>query len=143
MVQIYDELPLGSVDFSKLEGDAYKFVSRFGTGRLYPIVNSNDCWSCYEEFRKEDGAFEWPAWYPEMHYVVRGTAHIEYSLPPLHTTVQTADVKPGDVYLMPKGSYFHWEVTSDEPFGHVVTASPSPFTDGDVYQLRYEPPGVE
>ena len=139
MVQIYKEIPFGHVDPKDIAGDKYKFVSRFGAAYLKPMINSDDCWSCYEEFRKEDGAFEWPAWYPEMHYVIRGRAHIEYSLPPLHTEIKSIDAGPGDVYLMPKGSYFRWTVTSDEPFGHVVTASPSPFVEGEVYQLRYNP----
>ena len=129
MVQIHKEIPFGHIDPKDLAGDKYKFVSRFGTLYLKPMINSDDCWSCYEEFRKEDGVFEWPVWSPEMHYIIRGRAHIEYSLPPLHTEIHSIDAGPGDVYLMPKGSYFRWTVISDEPFGHVCTAGPSPFTE--------------
>ncbi|MFC2031841.1 cupin domain-containing protein [Chloroflexota bacterium] len=67
----------------------------------------------------------------ELHYIVKGTAKITYSLAGTsHTEQKTFTVEPGDCYLVPRGARVTWEVGPDEPLKHLDFLMPGvPFPE--------------
>jgi hypothetical protein len=101
----------------------------FVPGSRFRAVNSGidepACQVNYEDFYKGKD-ITWTLFHDEVQVVVKGTAEIEYWLPPLMLEHGQAVAKPGSIYLLPRGCRVIWRVLSDEPFRHLCITYPNP-----------------
>jgi mannose-6-phosphate isomerase-like protein (cupin superfamily) len=70
---------------------------------------------------------EWAYWHDEFHVCMSGAADVEFTLPPNHSEILHAEIRPGDAVLILAGTRARFHVPDAEPYIHV-----------SLFQPRYE-----
>ena len=89
-------------------------------------INEPRCYAGFQEVRPGDPAESWVMWFDEIQYALSGSANLIYRMPPLFNEEYTLNLSAGDLFLLPLGCDFTWEVIGDEPFRTVIAALPYP-----------------
>jgi ethanolamine utilization protein EutQ (cupin superfamily) len=79
----------------------------------------------FARWKKGEALTKWPYWYEETVHITKGQGRITVSHAPF-TSVDTHEVKPGDMLFFAKGSQVTFEATTDQPFELFYVTTPDP-----------------
>jgi len=85
-----------------------------------------ECYAGFQEVRPGDPTGSWVMWFDEVQYVLDGSAYLIYRMPPLFAEEFRVELRAGDLFMLPTGCDFTWEVIGDTPFRTVILALPFP-----------------
>ena len=108
------------------EKDLADFKTGDGAGKLAGYIKTPNMTAGFARFEKGTMTLRnWPYWYEEVVYITRGKGKITRSDAPFISS-ESHDVKPGDLFYIPKGSKITFEAVSDEPFELLYITHPDP-----------------
>ncbi|MCR8550529.1 cupin domain-containing protein [Salipiger sp. P9] len=89
-------------------------------------IAQKECYAGFQEVRKGDPVGSWTMWFDEVQYVLGGKATMVYRMPPLYAEEYRRELGEGDLFMLPLGCEFRWEVTEETPFRTIILALPFP-----------------
>ena len=100
---------------------------RCSFGDLYlksPSINNEEGNIVEEDFKAGSHVhFEFP--YAEAHYILEGESEMSYTLmSSFHTEKKTMKIQAGDAYLIPRGAFIEWKVSSKGPLRKLCVIMP-------------------
>jgi len=108
------------------EKDLADFKTGDGAGKLAGYIKTPSMTAGFARFEKGSMTLRnWPYWYEEVVYITRGKGKITRSDAPFISS-ESHEVKPGDLFYIPKGSKITFEAVSDEPFELLYITHPDP-----------------
>ncbi len=88
------------------------------------IIDEPECFAGFQELRPGDPLDYWVMWFDEVQYALSGQARLVYRMAPRFAQEFSVDLSAGDLYKLPVGCDFRWEVLGDEPFRTLIVALP-------------------
>ena len=110
----------------KIDPDASpKYVIETVCGKLYmgAGVPSPDATVGIEDFGAGE-TIRWRFWHAEVHYILKGSAEVTYTMPAWHDEVKTMTVEANDCYVIPRGAELEWKVSPEEPLRKFCVVMP-------------------